>query len=175
MITNEDGGNIMNAVNTNNNYQMMNMYQRPLPSDKGHVGIPENPTIPVEPKPQYSPEDIYEASHGNLISDKHGNISFTPEGELNVKNAHKEAADAAAEEAQAKRDDFRESAVDYVAYQSKKSQAEIYLSVATNSDVDLGNDLADTLENLRDIQEQNNAVEAYAQYQENQQGETLLF
>ena len=174
ILDKENGGEIMNTLgtSTSNNYQMMNMYQRHLPSN--HVGIPENPTLPVEPKPQYTPEDIYEASDGNLISDGDGNISFTPQGELNIKNAQESAAAEAEAQTQAKKDEFRNTAVDYVAYRSKKSQVEIYLSVATDSDVDLGNDLTDTLEYLRDIQKQNNAVEAYAQYQENQNGEALL-
>ena len=168
----------MNTLNTTNNYQAMNIYQRPL-SQGGSVTSDGPSILPIDPKPpkiQYTPENIYKASNGNLIADREGNLAITPQGELNLENTKQATKDEKTAEIQAKKDELRDTAVDYVGYQSKKSQVEIYLSVATDNNIDLGNDLADTIENLREVQKQNNAVEAYAQYQENQQGgEALLF
>ena len=50
-----------------------------------------------------------------------------------------------------------------------QSQVEIYLAVATDGKVDIGDDQTPSIiESLRDVQKQNNAVEAYATYEENQ-------
>jgi len=159
----------MNVSSSTNNYQNMNAYQQA----NNHIQpiTPEQPIAPPEkPTTEYSPEDVYKASNGNAIADKDGNLSLTPQGELNVANKEQANADAAAAETQEKKDGTRENAVDYVAYQSKKSQVEIYLSVATDSNVDLDDGTATIIESLRETQKQNNAVQAYAQYQENQQG-----
>jgi len=152
----------MEVATQTNNYQMLNAYKQ---NSDGPV------TLPVEPKePTYSLGDIYDASQGNLISDREGNISLTPQGEVNLGNAIDDKKTQVEQEEQAKKDAFRSSVVDYVGMQSKKSQAEIYLSVATDSDMDLGGakDTAQVLESLRDIQKQNNLVQAYAIYKENQ-------
>ena len=158
----------MNVSSSTNSYQNMNVYQQP----KNHIQpiTPEQPIVPEKPTTEYSPEDVYKASNGNAIADKEGNLSLTPQGELNVANAQQASADKDAAASQAKKDGTRETAVDYVAYQSKKSQVEIYLSVATDSNVEIGNDTKTIIESLRETQKQNNNVQAYAQYQENQQG-----
>ncbi|MEA1956408.1 MAG: hypothetical protein U9N02_07950 [Campylobacterota bacterium] len=79
-----------------------------------------------------------------------------------------EAKEASEAEEQAKKDAQRGHATDYMAHKSKQSQVEIYLSIALNKDVDLGNGTPAILESLRDVQQQNNRVEAYATYAENQ-------
>jgi len=97
---------------------------------------------------------------------------FSLVGEINLTKylSATKAGTLPALKAQAQKDDVRGTVVDYAAYQSKKSQVEIYLSVATDSNVEIGNDTATILESLRETQKQNNTVQAYAQYQENQQG-----
>jgi hypothetical protein len=148
----------MEISSQSNNYQMMNTHQQPNPI-----------TTPVEPnEPKYTNGEIYEASQGNLIRDD-GDISLTPQGENNINNAKQDNADEASAEAQAKTDAQRGVAVDYIGAQSKQSQVEIYLAVATDGKVEVGgNDTADVIESLRDVQKQNNAVAAYATYEENQ-------
>ena len=71
-------------------------------------------------------------------------------------------------EKEVNRDDQRATAVDLIARQSKKTQAEIYLSVTAESQVTSDNTTANTIEALRDVQKQNNIVKAYATYQEHQ-------
>ena len=144
-----------------NSFQTMNNYQKNL-------------TTPVEPKePTYSNKEIYKASQGNLIRND-GEIVLTPQGQNGVANAKADNVAEAEAESQAKQDKMRETGVDYIAQQSKHSQVEIYLSVATDNEVDLGNSTADVIETLRDVQKQNDAVEAYAKYQENQNGSEIL-
>jgi biotin synthase-related radical SAM superfamily protein len=67
-----------------------------------------------------------------------------------------------------KKDDTRAFLADYAGVQSKKSQWDIYMSVMTQSDVDTSDDgTINFLEELRDVQKQNNTVEAYALYAQN--------
>jgi len=152
-----------------NNYQMMQMYQKqaePTPM----------PIVRPEPQEQGFNEDIYEASSGNLINGEDGTLALTPQGETNIANA--QTAQTAEEEAaaQAQKDSQREMGVNYLDKKSTQSQVEIYLSVAADEKVELGgNDTADIIESLRDVQKQNNAVEAYATYQENQQNSAPVF
>jgi len=155
----------MEVSSQTNNYQALNSYQQRK----------ETPvTLPVEqPKTEASPEDVYKASNGNLISDKDGNISLTPEGQLNVSNAQSAQEEALAQETQSQKDALRGVAVDYTAAQSKKSQVEIALAVATDSSLSSSNDTAAVLESLRDVQKQNNTVEAYATYKQNQNSSQL--
>lgn len=68
---------------------------------------------------------------------------------------------------QEQKDQARSNMVGLIEHQSKKSQVEIYLSVATDSKVE-SNDTMNSINTLRDVQKQNNAVAAYATYQENQ-------
>jgi len=151
----------MEVSGQTSNYQMMNTNQKPI-------------TTPVEPKePAYGNKEIYEASQGNLIRNE-DKIVLTPQGQNNISNAQEDKATEAEAQTQAKQDQKRENGADYIAHQSKQSQIEIYLSVATDSDVSVGNDTPSIIETLRDVQKQNNAVEAYATYQENQNGTNLL-
>jgi len=152
----------MEVSSQTNNYQAINAYQK-------NVEAPV--TLPVEPgQTVTSPEDVYKASNGNVISDQSGNISLTPQGQLNASNAQSAQDTAKAEETQAQKDAKRGIAVDYTASQSKKSQVEIAMAVAsddssTNSAM---NETATIVESLRDVQKQNNVVQAYATYKENQ-------
>ncbi len=151
----------MEVSSQTNSFQTMNMHQKPI-------------TTPVEPKePTYGNKEIYEASQGNLIRND-DEIVLTPQGQNNISNAQEDKAIEAEEQTQAKQDQMRETGVDYIAHQSKQSQIEIYLSVATDSDVSVGNDTPSVIESLRDVQKQNQAVEAYATYQENQNGSNLI-
>ena len=151
----------MEVSSQTNSFQAMNMHQKPI-------------TTPVEPKePTYGNGEIYEASQGNLIRND-DEIVLTPQGQNSVANAQEDKTAEAEAQTQAKQDQRRENGADYIAHQSKQSQVEIYLSVATDSDVDLGNSTANVIETLRDVQKQNDAVEAYAKYQENQNGSEIL-
>lgn len=71
---------------------------------------------------------------------------------------------------QEQKDQLRKTAVNYLDHQSKKSQVEIYLSVAAdNSKNSTQDSTAQLLSSLRDVQKQNNAVAAYAAYKGEQQ------
>ena len=147
----------MQITSNTNNYQMLNAQQK-------HV------TNPVEPpkEPTFNNAEIYEASNGNLIRNE-GGVVLTPQGQNNVANTQADNAAEKEEIAQDEKNAMRATATDYLAHKSKQSQVEIYLAVATDSKVELGNDsTASIIESLRDVQKQNNAVEAYATYQENQ-------
>ena len=151
----------MEVSGKTSSFQNMNMHQKSV-------------TTPVEPKePAYGNKEIYEASQGNLIRDNN-EVVLTPQGQNNVANAKAESAAESEAQTQAKQEQRRENGADYIAQQSKQSQIEIYLSVANNSDVSVGNETLSIIESLRDVQKQNNAVEAYATYQENQNGTNLL-
>jgi len=154
----------MQVSATNNNYQMLQTQQQP-------VTLPiENPiTTPVEPKdPIYSNKEIYDASQGNLIRGDDGELTLTPQGETNLNNAKEDEAAQLAAEAEANKASARETATNFLDVSSTKSQVEIYLAVATDGAYDSGNETVDVITNLRDIQKQNNAVQAYATYQESQ-------
>jgi hypothetical protein len=149
-----------------NNYQMLNTYQQPVIQPI----VPEGPSIqPVPQEPKYSSKDIYEASHGNLIIGEDGNLALTPQGETNLNNAISDKKDITEAQDQAQKDATRSFVTDYLDASSKKSQVEIYLSTATDGKYDGSDDTIEVISNLRDIQKQNNAVEAYATYKEFQQ------
>jgi len=152
----------MEISNSMNQYQSLNMYQKPRE---------ELITIPVEPQePTYKPGEIYDASQGNVISDRDGNLSLTPQGEVNLNNAKDAKAEEIALSEQEQKDNRRATLVDYTEAQSKKSQVEIYLSVASEGEISFNDsELPSILDSLRDVQKQNNAIEAYATYQENQE------
>ena len=154
----------MQISNNTNNFQNMNMYQQPATP-------PSIQPVPNPAEPKVANADLYEASHGNLINNKDGEVVLTPQGENNVAGANAEKSAQSDAEAQATKDAQREYAAGYVAHKSMQSQVEIYLAVATDNKVELGNDSTATIiESLRDVQKQNNAVQAYATYQENQKG-----
>ena len=150
----------MEVSSHSNQYQAINQFPQ-------KASTPPS-TQPIKEDPTYNNKEIYEASQGNAIRND-GEVVLTPQGQTNRANNQ---ADSAAEDAaseQAKKDEQRANGVDYIAHQSKQSQVEIYLSVATDSKVELGNDnTASIIESLRDVQKQNNAVEAYATYEQNQ-------
>ena len=145
----------MQVSSNTNNYQTLNAHQQAV-------------TLPVPQEPKYSDKEIYEASQGNISRGKDGSLGLTPQGETNVTNAKDEASAAVSKEAQATKDSQRESATNYLAASSKKSQVEIYLAVASEGKIDSNNETADVISSLRDVQKQNNAVQAYATYQEAQ-------
>ena len=66
-----------------------------------------------------------------------------------------------ANKSQEEKNQLRDSMVNQIEQQSKKTQVEIYLSVGDN-------DTIDSLNTLRDVQKQNNDVAAHATYKENQ-------
>jgi len=150
-----------------NNYQNINASSKQLE--------PASQPIILPPKNEGLNKDLYEASNGNLINDKSGNVVLSPQGKTNVANAKEAHVEQTQIQEQAQKDQKRAHATDYLALKSKQSQTEIYLSVATNSDVEVGNNMANTIESLRDTQKQNNAVKAYATYQENQNPTTTRY
>ena len=136
----------MQVSNQMNPYASMNAYQQPVEVRSAAVTLPSTPI--VEPKPELSPEE-------QLKQDREKQAKL----------------DSLAAESEAKKDAQREAAVGFIAHESIKTQAEIYLSVAAESKVDLGgSSVVDGIATLRDLQKQNNAVAAYATYQENQAG-----
>lgn len=155
----------MDVSSNTNNYQSLNQQQLQSASK------PQNSiqSIPSQ-DPTYSNKEVYEASQGNIHRNNDGKLAVTPQGETNINNAQEEQAAQSAAEVQANRDSQRESATNVLAKQSQKSQVEIYLAVATegNQNNPVQNNTAQVIESLRDVQKQNNAVEAYATYRENQ-------
>lgn len=130
-----------------------------------------NPSIQPIPKqdPTYSNKEVYEASQGNVVRNNSGELAVTPQGQTNLNNAQEAKATQTAEQVQASKDSQRDNATNILSTQSKKSQVEIYLSVASEgNDNPIENNTASIIESLRDVQKQNNAVEAYAAYKENQ-------
>ncbi|MEA2073959.1 MAG: hypothetical protein U9O86_10270, partial [Campylobacterota bacterium] len=122
-------------------------------------------------------KEIYEASQGNAIRGNDGKVGLTPQGETNLNAKQDVQAEVVAQEEQAQKDAQRGVAVDYLAASSKQSQVEIYLAVATDGNYESNsNATADVISTLRDVQKQNDAVAAYATYQENQaQGKPALY
>jgi len=138
----------MQVNNSTNNYTSLMQYQRP--------SIPE--------QPQETPITIPEFDDQEIISKLK---TLASEIKDNVQESIQEKATQYQEERQAKKDDARAFLADYAGVQSKKNQWDIYMSVMTDSDVDTSNDnTIDFLKELRDVQQQNNRVEAYALYQE---------
>jgi hypothetical protein len=150
----------MNITSNMNTYQNLNIYQR---EQTDFV------TTPVEPKePTYTNKEIYEASDGNLIRNKEDELVLTPQGKINLDNTLDEKQQEQIQKEQDQKDVLRAAGTDYLAMQSKKSQVEIYLAVATDGEVSLDDDKTPSIiESLRDVQKQNNAVEAYATYAQN--------
>lgn len=100
---------------------------------------------------------------------KLSNTDVSLEKRLETENKIDDKQTVLADKSQEEKDQLRSTMVDRIEHQSKKTQVEIYLSVATDSNVELaGNSTVDSLKTLRDVQKQNNTVEAYATYQENQ-------
>ena len=149
----------MQISSNTNNYQELNARQQ----------FVTNPVMP-EPTPKNGNKEIYEASQGNLIRNDN-EVVLTPQGQNNVddKKANNTAEQTAAEQAQ--KDAQRENGADYLAHKSMQSQVEIYLAVASDSD----DKTPSIIDSLRDVQKQNNAVEAYATYAENQKGTNISF
>ena len=138
-----------------NSFEAINSHKNPV-------------TTPVEPqKPTYSNEEIYEASQGNLIRNE-GEVVLTPQGQNNVSNTQEANAVEEQAQTQERQDTQRGEAVDYLGAQSKQSQVEIYLAVATDGENSSDSSTASVIESLRDVQKQNDAVQAYATYKENQ-------
>ena len=128
----------MEISNQINNYQTLNMQQKPISIQP----------VPNEDKPS---------------------LEVSPEKRLDIENTINDKQTEAADKTQEEKDQLRMAMVNDLEKQSKKTQVEIYLSVATGSKVELGgNSTIDSLNILRDVQKQNNTVAAYATYQENQ-------
>jgi len=130
---------------------------------------------PIPQTPTYTNKEVYEASQGNVIRGDSGDLQLTPQGETNLNNAKETAATEAQAQTQAKRDNTRANAVDYLALSSKKSQVEIYLAVATDETTSSNDSTANAVSTLRDVQKQNAAVEAYAQYQTGENNKPTLY
>ena len=144
----------MQVSGNTNNYQTLNAQQQAV-------------TLPAPQEPKYSDKEVYEGSNGNLYRGKDG-ISLTPQAEININNSKEDKATQTSQESQAQKDAQRGVAVDYLAASSKQSQVEIYLAAATDGEYSSNNATADIINTLRDVQKQNNAVEAYATYKEAQ-------
>lgn len=160
----------MEVSNQANQFQMMNQYQMQTTQKTENSIQP----VPNPNDPKISNEDLYAASNGNAIKTEEG-VSLTPQGELNVSNNQDANVAQSETDLQATRDDQRATATDYLGMQSKKSQVEIYLAVANEGEAQVDDSTPSIIESLRDVQKQNNAVNAYATYQENQQGGSVLY
>jgi len=114
-----------------------------------------------------------------ISTPKKENESFVNNKEVKLQEQKSEVLAAQKEQKSIKeeqKDELRKTAVNYLDNQSKKSQVEIYLSVATGEDSSNQNSTAQAISSLRDAQKQNSAVEAYATYKEEQKNsEPALF
>jgi hypothetical protein len=138
----------MQVDSSMNNYATLMQYQRP--------SIPEQPEESPITIPEFDDQEIIET-----IKD------VTQEIKNNLQDNLEEKVIDYEDENQAKKDNTRAFLADYAGVQSKKNQWDIYMSVMTDSEVDTSNDNSiNFLKNLRDVQEQNNRVEAYALYQD---------
>jgi hypothetical protein len=138
----------MQVDSSMNNYATLMQYQRP--------SIPEQPEESPITIPEFDDQEIIET-----IKD------VTQEIKNNLQDNLEEKVTDYEDENQAKKDNTRAFLADYAGVQSKKNQWDIYMSVMTDSEVDTSNDNSiNFLKNLRDVQEQNNRVEAYALYQD---------
>lgn len=146
-----------------NNYQAPSTLQR---RQEPPVTAPVESQEPQES--QDSSNEASEASSSNTVSSGNAGMSSSQQDQGNVNNV---VNSLTTQQTQEQTDAPKSVAVDYVGSQSKQSQVEINLSAATDSQ----NSTASTLESLRNVQKQNNAVDAYATYRENQQGGQALF
>ena len=99
---------------------------------------------------------------------------LSPEQQLDIKYAVTDKLTKLKEEQTQKQENLRAFAVDYIGVQSKKTQAQIYLSVAFDEEVDLTNDI-NLYDSLKEIKQQNDAVKGYALYKELQNRSENLF
>ena len=122
----------------------------------------QRPSIPEQP--QESPITIPEFDDQEII----GKIEeLTSVIKSNLQENLQEKVTEYQEDTQAQKDQARAFLAGYAGVQSKKDQWDIYMSVMTDSEVDTSNEGTVTLlKELRDIQEQNNRVQAYSLYQE---------
>ena len=121
--------------------------------------------IVVSPREERFNENIYEVSNGNIINTEDGELALTPQGKTNLDNKKEDNELEAQTQSQEHKDQQRANSAEYLAHKSMQSQVEIYLAVATDSNIDKTPSI---IESLRDVQKQNSAVEAYATYEENQ-------
>ena len=133
-------------ITAQSGYAHLAQYQQP----RAILPIEEPVTTPVEPKP---PVTIPEYEKPTL----------DPEKAMELQDRLEEAKSDLAASEEAKRDEIRQLAVGYTAIQSKKSQFEIYMTGTTEENPST----VKFMQTLRDIQEQNNTIKAYAAYQEN--------
>ena len=150
-------------VEATNNYTMLNNYQ--------------NPSILPIKLPDYSNKEIYEASNGNIIRGENGQLKITPQGQTNINNAKEDATQEAKAQKEQEAAATREFVTGVVGAQSKKTQTEIYLAVATDGKYDPNDGISagDIIQSLRDVQKQNNFVQAYAAYAQSQQEKPTLY
>jgi len=129
--------------------------------------VPPVTILPVI-EPKMSSNEVYEASNGNIVIDKTGGVKLTPQGETNLNNNIEEKAEEVEKEVTEQKDNIRGTFVNTLEMQSKKSQIEIYMSVNESSNDNINQDTKTIMENLREVKKQNDMVEQYAKYKENQ-------
>ncbi|MFT5660134.1 MAG: hypothetical protein ACI9TV_000774 [Sulfurimonas sp.] len=154
-----------------NSFQNLQQFQKKLDTAPNPVG-----TQPVKDEESVVGDKLlYEGSDANLVRNQEGDIALTPQAKTTLSSEQETSATQVQEETQAQQDAKRENGVDYIGAQSKKSQVEIYLAVATDNKVEFSDDKTPSIiESLRDVQRQNNTVAAYATYQENQKSAELF-
>ena len=134
-------------VSSSNPYLHLGRYQQPI--TLSGTPVKKNPvTIHEFEKPERSPEQW-----------------------LALEKSLRERLADAEEKAQEERDALRGPTVGHVGLQSKKREEEISMSLATRNDMQ--NDARNGVvfyRTLRNIQEQNNTIKAYATYRENAVG-----
>jgi len=117
----------------------------------------------VHQKPITAPVEVQE----NLIS-QGGEVALSSEKQNTISNAKDEKSAQDAVQTQEQNNTQASVAVDYLGAKAEQSQTEIYLAVATQSEESSKSSTASAVESLRNVQKQNNELEAYVAYKENQ-------
>jgi len=94
---------------------------------------------------------------------------LSPEKQLELQDRITQEIDDIKQGVTDQKDANREFFTNAMRVDSAKSQVEIYMSVATDSDVDIGmssDATVNVLKELRETQKQNNIVQAYATYKD---------
>jgi len=94
---------------------------------------------------------------------------LSPEKQLELKDTIAQKIDDIKENVTEQKDANREFFTGALKLNSAKSQVEIYMSVSTDNDVDVGmssDATVNVLKELRETQKQNNIVQAYATYKD---------
>ena len=137
----------MNISTQNTNYQTLVQHQKPTKL--------------------YNKQEISKASNGNATVGKDGEITLTPQGMVNLEHTFEKDVKAIEKEVRKEEQAFLHFAADVIKEQSQKMQVEMFLAVANEGMHNgISNNTINLIELLREVQLENNIVQAYSIYEE---------